>query len=324
MNKLSYVCTMGPSMANLELLEKMYFLGMTTIRFNMSYNHPKIYELLKIAKELKVIHPDVEILFDSAGPEIRIKVAKELEFQKNDELIIGKDFEVSLNNLYLLEKDDLIYIKDGDYVFLVLGNDNSGVRCKALTNGIIKNNYKLYNERLYNNLPFMSDYDKEIIKIAVENNIDSFAISFVRNKDNIKLVRDTFEKYGKENIKIIAKIENKEALNNLEEIIVESDEVMVARGDLSTILPRVNIGYYQKLICRECQTKNKPIMIATGIMSSMEQNDDPKISEILDLYNIILDGVEKVVFTGETSVAHDPLDVLQTANDIFETTKINF
>ena len=96
---------------------------------------------------------------------------------------------------------------------------------------------------------------------------------------------------------------------------------MIARGDLSTALPRVNVAYYQKRICKKCRNANKPVMVATGILESMEQNDDPRISEILDLYNMILDGVKKIVFTSETSVASDPIDVLETSNAILATTK---
>ena len=92
---------------------------------------------------------------------------------------------------------------------------------------------------------------------------------------------------------------------------------MIARGDLSTILPRTEIGLYQKIISKECREQNVPVMIATGIMNSMEHEHDPKISEILDLYNIIEDGITKIVFTSETSVAEDPSDVLKTANEIY-------
>ena len=94
---------------------------------------------------------------------------------------------------------------------------------------------------------------------------------------------------------------------------------MIARGDLSTILPRINIAYYQKFITKKCKELNKPVMVATGIMASMENKDDPTISKILDLYNIILDGINKIVFTSETSVSNDPLDVLKTANALLKT-----
>ena len=317
----SYVCTIGPSMNDYTILKKMYLLGMSTIRFNMSYNHPKMLELINIAQRLKQEYADLELMFDSAGPEIRIEISEPLNFKENDVLVLGKDFDITLNNAYILEKEDIVLIKDGDFVFEVIEKEDNKVYLKAKCDGIIENNNKFYNEKMYCKLPFLSKYDEETIKSAALNNIDSFAISFVRNANNIKDIRETFKKYGKENIKLISKIENREALKNIDEIISESDEIMVARGDLSTTLPRVNIASYQKSICKKCQAANKTVMVATGILQSMQQNDDPRISEILDLYNIIVDGVTKIVFTSETSVASDPIDVLKTANEILASTK---
>jgi len=319
MNKLSYVCTIGPSMADMKVLEKLYDLGMSTIRFNMSYKHPKMNNLLELAKDLKSKHPDLELMFDSAGPEIRLVMDNPVEFKEGNILISGIHFDVTLNNLHVLEIGDLIYIKDGDFVFEIINNENGRIYCKALNDGVINNNNKIYNEKMYNHLPFMSYYDEQTIESAVLNNIDSFAISFVRNSDNIKEVKETFKKYGREKIKIISKIENADAIENLEEIILNSDEIMVARGDLSTLLPRTKIGYYQKYICDMCHKLNKPVMVATGVLASLECEEEPKISEILDLYNIVLDGAEKVVFTSETSVSIDPINVLSDANDIFGT-----
>lgn len=324
MNKeLSYICTIGPSMANLEILENMYEEGMTAIRFNMSYKHPKMTNLLKIAQEFKAKHPDIELIFDSAGPEIRILLNNDLYFKKDDILVIGKDFELTVNNAHLLSIGDLILIKDGDFCFEIIETALGKIKCRALEDGVIKNNNKIYNEKMYDALDFMSEYDEEVIKSAVLHNIDSFAISFVRSKENISEVKKAFKKYGKDNIKIIAKIENKASIENINEIIDVSDEIMIARGDLSTILPRTTIAYYQKMITKKCLEANKTVIIATGILSSMEKDNDPEISEILDLYNILLDGVKKIVFTGETSVAQNPIDVLKTANEIAYTATIS-
>jgi len=317
MNKLAYVCTLGPSTKTLQMLEKMHSLGMSAMRINMSYKHAKLIDLITLAKKFRNDYKDVELMFDSAGPEIRIILNNDLEFKQGDVIVLGKDFKITIDNSHYLEIGDTISIKDGDYVFDIINKDNEGIYCKALTDGVIKNNNKIYNEKMYNNLPFISEYDEETIKLAVLNNADSFAISFVRSADNINAIKEVFKKYGKEDIKIIAKIENKLAIDNLDEIIEASDEVMVARGDLSTILPRTDIGYYQKLISKKCQKANTPVMIATGIMNSMEHEEDPKISEILDLYNIVEDGIDKIVFTSETSVSEDPLDILETANEIF-------
>jgi len=317
MDKLSYVCTMGPSTDNYEILEKMYSLGMTSIRINMSYKHPKLMNLIELAKEFKKNNPEVELMFDSAGPEIRIILENDIAFKQDDIIILGKDFNLTIDNSEFLEIGDTISIKDGDYVFEIVDKNVEGIHCKAYTDGIIKHNNKIYNEKMYNNLAFISEYDEDTIKLAVENDIDAFAISFVRDASNITEIKNVFKRYGKEDIKLIAKIENKLAIENLENIIKVSDEIMVARGDLSTILPRTDIGYYQKLISKECQDANVPVMIATGIMNSMEHEEDPKISEILDLYNIIEDGISKIVFTSETSVSEDPIDILETANDIF-------
>lgn len=322
MKKLSYVCTLGPSTNNFQVLEKMSFLGMSTIRINMSYKSSSTIELIKLAKEFKKHYPHIEIMLDSAGPEIRIIVENDISFNQGDIIIIGKDFKLTIDNKQVLEIGDIVSIKDGDYLFEVINKENELVYCKALNDGVLKNNNKIYNEKMYNSLPFMSEYDEETIKLATIYDVDSFAISFVRNKENILAIKNTLKSYGKENIKIIAKIENKLAIENLCEIIEESDEVMIARGDLSTILPRTEIGHYQKYISKKCQEEGIPVMIATGIMNSMEHEEDPRISEILDLYNIIEDGIGKIVFTAETSVSDDPIDILQTANDIFKSSQI--
>lgn len=318
--ELSYVCTIGPSMEKLSILEKMYQEGMRTIRFNMSYKHPKMLNLLETAKKLKNNHPDVELLFDSAGPEIRIILDKDLEFASGDVLTIGKDFGLTFDNSSLLKKGDLITIRDGDFAFQVV-EAKTVIKCRAIESGIIKNNNKFYNEKMYDALPFLSEYDEEIIKLAAENDIDAFAVSFVRSKENLKEVRNLFKTYGKENIKLISKIENKQSVENIDSIIKTSDEVMIARGDLSTILPRTTIAYYQKLITKKCHKAKTPVMVATGILSAMEQDDDPAISEILDLYNMVEDGIKTIVFTAETSVSKDPVAVLTAANEIAHTAK---
>ena len=319
--KLSYVCTIGPSMEKLSILEKMYQEGMRTIRFNMSYKHPKMLDLLETAKKLKKNHPD-ELLFDSAGPEIRIVLKKDLKFEAGDILTIGKDFALTIDSSAMLKKGDLLSIRDGDFTFEVVAT-RSAIKCRALESGVIKNNNKLYNEKMYDSLPFLSEYDEEIIKLAAENDIDAFAISFVRNKENLKEVRNLFKTYGKENIKLISKIENKQSVENIDGIIKATDEIMIARGDLSTILPRTTIAYYQKLITKKCHKAKTPVMVATGILSAMESDDDAAISEILDLYNMVIDGVKTVVFTAETSVSKDPVAVLRTANEIAHTAKIS-
>lgn len=310
-----YICTLG-QIKEQKLLEEMYNNGMYAIRTNMSY---KKYELSKDTLEFKKSHPDVELMLDTAGPEIRLVMADKVAFNEGDIITFGKEINVTLNNLNLLEIGDIVSIKDGEYSFEVVEKIDDCVNCVSLESGILENNNKLYNEKLYDELPFISEWDKEVLNMAVKFKVDSIALSFVRNAANVLEVREILKKLGNENIKIIAKIENKQGLENITDIINVSDEIMVARGDLGAILPRVEVAKTQKKIIDECIKVNKKVIVATGILASMEKNAQPTVAEVSDLYSIISSGADAALFSREFALSSNPINILKTANEIYDT-----
>lgn len=312
--KFGYICTLGAKIDE-NLLEHMYQNGMVSIRLNMSYKNKIIRQEVKnIIKK----HPDIEIMLDTAGPEIRLITNQNIVFKKGDIITIGEELNVSLNNLNLLNIGDILSVKDGKYLFEVVKVNDKTVECKCLESGIIENNNKLYNKLLYAKLPFISKWDEEVIEFGASENVSSIALSFVRNAQNIIDVRNILKKYSKEKIKIVAKIENEQAISNIDEIIEVSDEIMVARGDLGTIMPRHKIARIQKEIIEKCNLKNKKVIVATGVLESMQKDNEPSVSEVNDLYYIISNGADYVMFSRETALSEDPVLVLRTANEIYE------
>lgn len=311
MKKIGYVCTTGPSLNNIEMINKLYELGMTTVRFNMSYREKCMID--ELTPQIINSRYDIKTMVDLCGPEIRINISEPMNIIKNNVYTIGKDIKIKEGNLDVLNIGDIIVFGDGEISFKIIEKDEY-LKCISLNNGVLKRNKKITNEKLCKTIPFLSDADINDIKHALKLNIDYLCISFVNRVEDIKRVKEITN----DKIKIIAKIETVEGVINLKDILSEVDGIMIGRGDLGVRYPLYELGKIQKEICKIVKESNKKLIVGTGFLSSMKDNEIPTRAEVNDLYNTILDGADEIMFSGETASSISPENVLKTANEIAE------
>lgn len=304
-------------MNNIDIIEKLYKLGLDTVRFNMSYrNKSMIKELVPAIQELnKVKNYNIKTMVDLCGPEIRININDPLKITFGETYTIGIDIKIREGDTSVLKEEDIIIFGDGEIKFKVIENKNNLIKCESLSSGILKKNKKITNEKLCRTSPFISDNDRIDIMNAIENNINYLCVSFVNSVEDIIQIKEIIKEAR---IKIIAKIETKEGYNNLKEIIPYVDGIMIGRGDLGVRFNIWEIGYIQKEICKIVKESNKTLIVATGFLSSMKENQIPTRAEVNDLYNTYLDGADMIMFTGETASSLSPENVLITANNIVD------
>ena len=312
MRKIGYVCTTGPSLNNIEKINKLFELGMTTIRFNMSYREKCMIN--ELTPQIINSKYDIKTMVDLCGPEIRIDIAEPINIIKDSIYVLGKDIKVKEGNIDILDVGDIIVFGDGEISFKIIEKDEY-LKCISLNNGILKRNKKITNENLCKTIPFLSGADINDIKHAIELNMDYLCVSFVNTVEDIKKVKEITN----DKIKIIAKIETVEGVTNLKEILPLVDGIMIGRGDLGVRYPLHELGKVQREISRIVKDSNKKLIVGTGFLSSMKENEIPTRAEVNDLYNTILDGADEIMFSGETASSNSPEDVLKIANKIAET-----
>ena len=314
---VKYICTTGKSFNNKDMIEKLYKLGMSTVRFNMSYREKcMIDELIPIINILnKESNYNIKTMVDLRGPEIRIDIEEPLEIIKGNTYTIGKDIKIKDGDISILDIDDVIVFGDGEISFKIIEKLDNKLKCISLNNGILKRNKKITNAKLCNSIPFLSDKDIDDINTAIKYNVDYLCVSFINTEDDIIKIKNHIKDT---NIKLIAKIETIDGVNNLEDIIKQVDGVMIGRGDLAVRYPIYDLPFYQKKICNIVKKCNKKLIIGTGFLSSMKSEEIPTRAEVSDLYNAVLDGADEIMFSGETAASPSPVNVLETANRIIK------
>lgn len=320
------VATIGPSCDSDEMIEKMILAGVDVFRFNfkhadIKWHEERIKRVKKVAKKLKV---NIGTLLDLQGPEIRVKLPfDELEIKKDNLYPFGdiifekniKGISITYSNLInQLKGGEKVLIEDGYYEFEVI-KKGSEVFLKAKQDGVIKNkkNFNILNF----SLPFKSLIEKDLkgLEMAVRNNVDFIALSFVRRADDVLLLKKEMKKYGLTS-KIIAKIETAEAVKAIDEIIAVSDGVMVARGDLAVELPMEQVPYYQKLIISKARVNNKFVITATQMLQSMTNFRLPTRAEVSDVANACYDKSDALMLSSETANGKYPVEAVKTMKKI--------
>ncbi len=315
------VITIGPSCDSPKMIKTLIDLGVDIFRFNFKHNtiewhDEKIKRVNQVAKQIKT---PIGTLIDLQGPEIRINMPYEkISIKKNELILFGeevfakkeKGFSIShsqiIPNLKIGQK---VFADDGRFIFII---ENSGNKTylRAKTSGILKNHKNLNIPGANFPFPVLVDRDFEGLRLAQRYEIDYVALSFVRSATDIKIAKKEMKKY-RVNAKIIAKIETKKALDNLDGIIEESDGVMVARGDLGVEMPIERVPYYQKQIIQKCIRKGIPVITATQMLQSMVENPMPTRAEVSDVANAAYDYTDAVMLSAETSVGKYPKEVVE-------------
>lgn len=303
------ICTIGPGSAELKTMKQMYANGMSAVRINTAHMDFNFYKKI-IVNARKV--DDIPIILDVKGPELRITSKEKKLFPRNSIFRIGfsrksphADIFLNHNVIKSISRNDRILIEDGKYSLRVVSKSRDFLTVKSNTNTVIENNknVNIPNKKL--NLPHLNRKDIKAIEFAKKHNAEFIALSFCRSKKDVNFLR---KKLGKSGIKIIAKIENREGIDNIGEIVDSADGIMVARGDLGVELPPEEVPLLQKQIINECNNKGKLVIVATQMLESMTQNPTPTRAEISDIANAILDGADCLMLSEETAIGHYPAE----------------
>ncbi len=331
MRKTKIVCTLGPACDKREILEKLILTGMNAARLNFSHGtHAEHLERITTFKELREKHGrPIPLILDTKGPEIRsglfesaVTLEEGQDFLITMEEITGqKDrMTVSYKNLYQdVAPGYSILIDDGLVELKVKQVTPAGdIFCTVLNGGTINSKKGINVPGARIQLPALSDKDKEDLLFGIENDFDFIALSFVRKAADVLETRKLLEKHNGKNIRIISKIENRQGVDNIEEIVRVSDAIMIARGDLGVEIPVEEVPIVQKELIRKSFTREKPVITATQMLDSMIRNPRPTRAEANDVANTIYDGTSCVMLSGETASGHYPVEALSTMVRIVE------
>ena len=334
MRKTKIICTIGPASEQEETLKKMCQAGMNVARLNFSHgtheeHQKKIDTIRKVRDELN--YP-LAIMLDTKGPEYRIgkfRTGKSLlkdgqEFTFTSEDVEGDETKVSVAHKELmnkLHKGDHILVNDGLLEFVVEKLSRNEAVCKVLTGGEISDRKGMnFPDRVFDG-EFLSPQDKEDLLFGIQNDVDFVAASFVSNKENIQEMRSFLDEHGGKDIDIIAKIENRAGVDNIEEICEIADGIMVARGDLGVEIPFVEVPAIQKYLIHKCRMLGKRVITATEMLESMILKPRPTRAEISDVANAVYDGSSAIMLSGETAAGRYPVEAVKNMAEIAEYTE---
>ena len=333
MRKTKIICTLGPSTDKEGVLRELIANGMNVARFNFS--HGSHEEHLGRLEKLKALREElgkpVAALLDTKGPEIRLK-----DFKNGVEnLVAGQTFTLTTrdvegtNEICSITYKDLpmdvepngtIMLDDGLIKLQIQTVNDTDIVCTVLNNGKIKNKKGVNVPGVHLSMPYMSQRDKDDIIFGIQQGYDFIAASFVRTAQDVYDIRNLLNQYDS-NIRIIAKIENREGVNNIDSILAAADAVMVARGDLGVEIDFTELPGIQKTIIDRSFSFGKPIVTATQMLDSMIVNPRPTRAEISDVANAIYDGTSAIMLSGETAAGAYPVDALKTMSAIAERTE---
>ncbi|MDD3048625.1 MAG: pyruvate kinase [Bacilli bacterium] len=331
MKKTKIIATVGPNSNSRETLKAMINAGMNVARFNLSHaDHEHTKAIVDLIRELNVeMNTNVGILIDTKGPELRVECYNKeaVKLSKGDQIILTSnknlqnDGKFFVNHTELnkdLQKDDIMVLGDGTIELKIIEENIDEVVCELLNDGEIRNEMGLNVPGVDLTMDFLSMTDKKDIEFASAIDADFVALSFVRNANDVMDVNDILISLENEHIQIISKIENKQAVENLDNIIKVSDGIMVARGDLGVEIDLEEVPSVQKEIASKSFLANKICIVATQMLSSMQFNPRPTRAEVSDVANAVVDGVDAVMLSEETAVGKYPVETVETMSKIIE------
>ena len=325
MRKTKIVCTLGPASCNEATLSALLCGGMDAARFNFSHGtHESQRAMLEQLRDAcRREHRIVATILDTKGPEIRIgtfpngpvTLREGSSFTLTPKAVPGSESRVSITYPDLagdLHPGDRILIDDGLIELRVESLSGGDVACTVLTGGPLSDNKSINVPDVNISLPGLTSRDRSDIKFAVEEDFDYIAVSFVRSAQDILAIRELLKTFGNTDIRLIAKIENREGVNHLDEIIAAADGIMVARGDLGVEIPMEEIPFLQKEMIRKGVLAGKPVIVATQMLDSMIRNPRPTRAEVSDIANAVYDYASCVMLSGETASGKYPVEALAT------------
>ncbi|MBI9017276.1 MAG: pyruvate kinase [Phycisphaerae bacterium] len=337
MSKAKIICTLGPSSASIPILRKMIEAGMNVARLNFSHGTHKTHQktIDNIRKINKNSRKKIKILQDLEGFRIRVGLfkgpRKAIELVKDSTVTLIKEPVTDKKNTIPMDYEgslaDIkvgcsIFIDDGNLALKVKSHTKNAIKAMVIVGGILKEHKGINIPGVSLQFDCLTEKDKRNLLFGIKNKVDYVAQSFVRNKDDILSVRD-FMKAHKYKCPLIAKIENQQGIDNIDEILDVSDGIMIARGDMGVSLPIYQVPMVQKMIIRKCSTHRTFAITATQMLESMTENLRPTRAEVSDVANAILDGTDYVMLSGETAAGRHPVATVEMMKNIVTYTEKN-
>ncbi len=321
------VATISDLNCDTPFIRRLYEQGMDVVRLNTA--HQDREATLKVVENVRKASYRIALLLDTKGPEIRTEKnsALPLEVLEGDMLTVfdkghfkeqDKAFEVSFDNFSneIPEKENIsILIDDGDLELEIKEIREHSIVCEAMSTGVIKGKKSVNVPGARFTLPSLTEKDKDYIHFAIENNLDFIAHSFVRDKEDVLAIQKILDEHNSP-IKIIAKIENQEGVDNIDEILEVAYGIMVARGDLAIEIPYARIPGIQKELINKCIQKRKPVIVATQMLHSMIENPRPTRAEVADVASAIYSQTDAIMLSGETAYGKYPEEAVETMANI--------
>ncbi len=329
MKKTKIITSIGPSSNTKEVFTQMVENGANVARINFSHatleERKQAVETVKYVREK--LNKNIAILYDTKGPEFRngmlengeivLEEGKTIKIVKEEVLGNKERFSVNYKEvLDDLEVGNIILLENGLMKIEVIEKTNDYVNCKIISGGVLGNKKSLNVPNVKLNIPFINDVDYEDIVYACKNDADFIALSFVSSKNDVLKVKEILKQENREDIKLISKIESMTGIENIDEILEESDGIMVARGDLGVEVPMTKLPIYQKMLIEKCREVGKICVVATEMLESMKKNLRPTRAEVSDVANAVLDGTDAVMLSGETTSGKYPIETVKYMSEI--------
>lgn len=318
MKRTKIIATLGPSSSSASKIERLFSAGVDVVRLNTKHNEIAWHKdmVTKVRSAATKLHKPVGIMIDLQGPEIRLETfnGEDIVVKRGSEVVLGmttpskgQEFKLSHHEaLKSLSKGDKLIVDDGGLVLKVVSKTNRFVVAVAKNSFIVSNNKSINFPEKHLKIESLTQRDLDRLDIAKGGEVDFVALSFVRNKQDVMRLRE--EMASREiDAQIIAKIENRPALDNLEGIIDASDGVMIARGDLGVEVPLHELAFWQKTIIALCRSKKTPVIVATQMLMSMTVKSMPTRAEATDVANAVFDGADCLMLSEETATGNFPV-----------------
>jgi pyruvate kinase len=329
MKKTKIVATIGPVSANKEVLKGMIQAGLNVVRLNFSHgSHDDHSSVVAFVREIdKELGTNTALLADLQGPKLRVGVMQDngVMLEAGKQIIITTEEQIgTATHIYTNYKEfpsdvkpgERVLLDDGKIAIRILSTDGKKeVLCEIIQGGILSSKKGLNLPETKVSLPSLSKKDLNDLEFALSMNIDWIGLSFVRTAEDVRVLKGIIAENGK-HAKVVAKIEKPEALEVIDDIIRETDAVMVARGDLGVEIPIEQVPLAQKMIVKKCVEAAKPVIVATQMMESMITSMTPTRAEVTDVANAVLDGADAVMLSGETSVGAYPVAAIAMMSSI--------
>jgi len=320
MKKTKIIATISDRRCEPEFIRELYEAGMNVVRINTA--HQSFDDAKRVIDSVRQVSDKIAILVDTKGPEIRTNVVDEpYEIKAGDTLVVrGSAEENSRKGFVYVNYPDFvadvpegshILIDDGAIELIVRKKDSDSLICEVMNDGKIESRKSVNVPSVSFRLPSLSEKDREFVKFCIQEDIDFIAHSFVRNKEDVLAIQKILDEHGSA-IKIIAKIENQEGVDNLDEILDYVYGVMVARGDLAIEIPYEKIPGIQRMIINKCIARRKPVIVATQMLHSMIEHPRPTRAEVSDIANAIFSHTDAIMLSGETAYGKYPVEAVHT------------